>query len=70
MIEDKLRIHVMDKSSKRKGYFHLVEFAYNNGYQGSLKMSPFEVLYDMKHNTPISWDNPVDIVILKPKFLK
>jgi hypothetical protein len=38
----------------------LVEFSYNNGYQASLKMSPFEALYGRKCNTPVSWDNPTD----------
>jgi hypothetical protein len=45
VIEDMLRMYVMDKSSKWEEYLHLVEFSYNNGYQTSLKMSPFETLY-------------------------
>jgi hypothetical protein len=45
VIEDMLRMYVMDKPSKWEDYLHLVEFAYNNGYQASLKMSPFEALY-------------------------
>ena len=42
IIEDMLRMYVMDQPSKWEDYIHLVEFAYNNGYQVSLKMSPFE----------------------------
>jgi hypothetical protein len=45
VIEDMLRMYVMDKPSKWEGYLHLVEFSYNNGYQASLKMIPFEALY-------------------------
>jgi hypothetical protein len=45
VIEDMLRMYVMDKPSKWEDYLHLVEFSYNNGYQESLKMSPFEALY-------------------------
>jgi hypothetical protein len=48
VIEDILRMYVMDKPSKWEDYLHLVEFAYNNGYQTSLKMSPFEALYSRK----------------------
>jgi hypothetical protein len=48
VIEDMLRMYVMDKPSKWEDYLHLVEFAYNNGYQASLKMSPFEALYGRK----------------------
>jgi hypothetical protein len=50
VIEDMLRMYVMEKLSKWED-LHLVEFAYNNGYQASLKMSPFEALYDRKGNT-------------------
>jgi hypothetical protein len=48
----------------------LVEFAYNNGYQASLKMSPFEALYSRKCNTPMSWDNPTDRTIVGLELLK
>jgi hypothetical protein len=54
VIEDMLRMYVMDKPYKWEDYLHLVEFAYNNGYQASLKMSLFEALYGKKCNTPIS----------------
>jgi hypothetical protein len=54
VIEDILRIYVMDKPSRWEDYLHLVEFAYNNGYHASLKMSPFKALYGRKCNTPVS----------------
>jgi hypothetical protein len=43
-----LKMYVMDKPLEWKDYLHLVEFAYNNVYQASLKMSPFEELYGRK----------------------
>jgi hypothetical protein len=70
VIEDMLRMYVMDKPSKWEDYLHLVEFSYNNGYQASLKMSPFEALYGRKCNTPVSWDNPADREIIGPELLK
>jgi hypothetical protein len=70
VIEDMLRMYVMDKPSKWEDYLHLVEFAYNNGYQASLNMSPFEALYGRKYNTPVSWDNPVDRAVVGPDFLR
>jgi transposase InsO family protein len=45
VIEYILRMYVMDKPSRWEDYLHLVEFAYNNGYHSSLKMSPFKELY-------------------------
>jgi transposase InsO family protein len=41
IIEDMLRMYVMDQPSKWEDYIHSVEFSYNNGYQASLKMSTF-----------------------------
>jgi hypothetical protein len=70
VIEDMLRMYVMDKPSKSEYYLHLVEFAYNNGYQESLKMSSFEALYGRRSNTPISWDNLVDRAVVGPEVLK
>jgi hypothetical protein len=54
IIEDMLRIHVMDQPSKWEDYLHLVEFDYNNGYQASLKMSLCYTLYGKKCNMPVS----------------
>ena len=33
-------------------------------------MSPFEILYRKKCNTPVSWDNPVDHVLIGPELLQ
>jgi hypothetical protein len=48
--ENMLNMYVMDKPSRWEGYLHLVEFIYNNVYQTSLNMSPFESFYDGKCN--------------------
>ena len=60
----------MDQPSKWEYYLHLVEFAYNNGYHSSLKMSPFEAMYGRKCNTPIGWDKTTNRVIVGPELLK
>jgi hypothetical protein len=70
ILEDMLRIHVMHQPKKWEDYVPLVEFAYNNDYQESLKMSPFEVLYGRACNTPISWRNPVNRITIGPDMLK
>jgi hypothetical protein len=70
IIEDMLQLYVMDQPSKWEYYIHLVEFLYTNGYQASLKMSPFESLYGIKYYTPVSLDNPVDREVVGQDLLK
>jgi hypothetical protein len=65
-----LRMHVIHYPKKWEDYLPLVEFSYNNGYQDSLKMNPFEALYGRQRNIPISWNNPVDIITLNLDMLK
>jgi hypothetical protein len=69
VIEDMLRIYVMDKLLEWKDYLDLVEFSYNNGYQASLNMSPFEKLYGRRCNTLVSWDNLTDRAVVGPDLL-
>ena len=33
-----------------------MEFAYNNSYQSSIEMVPYEALYGRKCRTPLCWD--------------
>ena len=66
-----LRMYVMDQPTKWEDYLYLVDFSYNNGYPVSQMMIPFEALYGIKCNTPISWvDNPVDKVVIGLELLK
>ena len=62
-------MYVMNNPIKWEEYLHLPEFAYNNGYKTSAKMSPFEVLYGRKCRTPVTWDSPMDRLMLGPDFL-
>ena len=70
VLEDMLRIYVRDYPKKWEDSLHLVEFAYNNHYQASTKLSPFEILYGRKCNSPIKWSNLVDRLMLGPDLLK
>jgi hypothetical protein len=45
IIEDMLRACVLNDGSKWDKHLPLAEFSYNNSYQESIKMSPFEALY-------------------------
>ena len=62
-------MYVMNNPTKWEDYLHHAEFAYNNGYQAPAKMSPFKVLYRWKCRTPVTWDSPVDRLMLGPDLL-
>ena len=64
VLEDMLRMYVMNQPCKWEDYIHLVEFAYNNNYQASFKMIHFEVLYGRRCKVPRSWGNLEDILAL------
>eukprot|EP00253_Pinus_taeda_P005724 PITA_05724 len=70
IVEDMLRACVMQKPAQWEDYLHLVEFAYNNGYHTSIQMSPFEVLYGRKCQTPTNWSSPEDKLRLGLEMLK
>ena len=36
-------------------YIPLTEFAYNNNYQSSIGMAPYEAFYGRKCRTPVCW---------------
>lgn len=46
------------------------EFAYNNSFQLSLKMSPFEALYGRKHRTPLHWSESGEGYVFGPNTPK
>ena len=37
-------------------HLSLVEFMYNNSYQTTIGMAPFEALYGRKCRTPLCWE--------------
>jgi hypothetical protein len=47
----------------------LAEFSYNNSYQESIKMSPFEPLYEQPYRTPLSWSESGERVIFGPDIV-
>eukprot|EP00253_Pinus_taeda_P001723 PITA_01723 len=69
ILEDMLRMCVMHQQWRWEEYLPLVEFAYNNGYQESLRTRQFEALYGQSCNTPISWSDPVNRMLIGPDML-
>jgi hypothetical protein len=69
-LEDMLRMSVMDQQKHGEESLPLVEFAYNNRYQSTIKMAPFEFLYGRQCRTPLSWDRLEDRVLVGPKAIQ
>jgi hypothetical protein len=44
------------------------EFSYNNSYQESLKMTPFEMLYGHRCQTLLFWSEAGEWKVLDPTF--
>ena len=55
MLEDRLRACVLDHKGSWEEQFPLVEFAYNNSYQASIQMAPYETLYGRLCRSPLCW---------------
>jgi hypothetical protein len=58
VLEDMLRAYVLSSRGSWEPWLSLAEFDYNNSYQESIKMAPFEALYDRKCRTPLNWIKP------------
>ena len=48
----------------------LAEFAYNNSYQASIGMPPFEALYERPCRSPLCWEELGDRAVMSPDFVR
>ena len=55
-----MRACALHYGSSRDDNLPYMEFSYNNSYQASLKMTPFEVLYGRRSQAPLMWDEVGD----------
>jgi len=53
-----LRACVISSKGAWEKWLPLTEFSYNNSYQESIQMAPFEALYGRKCRTPLNWVEP------------
>jgi hypothetical protein len=70
ILEDMLRACLMEYSGSWDKNLLWVEFSYNNSYQDSLKMAPFEVLYGCRCHTPLNWIEPGEKMIFGPDLVE
>jgi transposase InsO family protein len=70
ILEDLLRACALDFPQKWNDCSPLAEFSYNNSYQESIKMAPFEALYGQRCRTPLSWSEPGERSFFRPDMVK
>jgi hypothetical protein len=70
VLEDLLRACVLTFDRDWVSSLSYVEFSYNNSYQVSIKMSPFETLYGRRCQTPLLWSNVGEKTLEGPAFIK
>ena len=70
MLEDMLRACILDHKGSWEEHFPLVEFAYNNNYQASIQMAPYEALYGRPCRSPIYWIEVGESSITGPKLIR
>ncbi|KAG8478536.1 hypothetical protein CXB51_028289 [Gossypium anomalum] len=69
ILEDMLRGCVIDFQGSWEDYLPLAEFAYNNCYQASIRMAPYEALYGRMCRTPSCWTELGKRQVLGPKLV-
>ena len=51
-------------------YIPLMEFAYNNNYQSSIGMAPYEALYRRRCRAPVCWIELNEYKMIGPNIVK
>ena len=70
MLEDMLRACVLDHKGSWEEQLPLVEFAYNNSYQASVQMAPYESWYGRPCRLPLCWTKVEGSSITGPDLIR
>ena len=70
VLEDMLRACVLDFKGGWEDHLPLIEFAYNNSFQASIGMAPYEALYRRPCRTPVCWAEVGDRELLGPELVR
>lgn len=65
-----LRTCALDFSRSWDSRLHLMEFVYNNSYEATIDMMPFEALYGKSCRSPVYWDEVGERKLLRPKLVQ
>jgi transposase InsO family protein len=70
LLEDMLRACDLSYGAKWEDYLPFAKFSYNNSFQASLQMAPFEALYGRKCRTPLNWSEARESQVFGPDIIK
>ncbi|WVZ90551.1 hypothetical protein U9M48_036843 [Paspalum notatum var. saurae] len=70
ILEDMLRACAIQYGTSWDKSLPYAEFSYNNSYQASMKMSPFQALYGRRCRTPLYWDQPGEKQLFGPGIIE
>jgi hypothetical protein len=70
ILEDMLRACALQYGISWDKSLPYVEFSYNNSYEESLKMAPFEMLYGRRCRTPLFWNEIGERKVFGPDILQ
>ena len=70
ILEDMLRACVLDFGGSWNKYLPLIEFSYNNSYQSTIGMAPYELLYGRRCRSPLHWDEVGERQLLGPEAVR
>jgi transposase InsO family protein len=70
ILEDMLRASILHFDKSWDKCLSLAEFSYNNSYQASLKMAPFNALYGRRCRTPLNWSEAGERTLFGPDLVK
>jgi hypothetical protein len=70
ILEDMLRACALKYGKSWDKSLPYAEFSYNNSYQASIKMAPYEALYGQQCRTPLFWSQTGESQVFGPKVLK
>ena len=70
ILEDMLRACVLDFQGSWVEHLPLIEFAYNNSFQSSIGMAPYEALYGRPCRSLMCWTESGDATLIGPELVQ
>ncbi|XP_062114271.1 uncharacterized protein LOC133825328 [Humulus lupulus] len=70
ILEYMLQASILDFEGSCRKYLSMIEFSYNNSYQSTIGVDPYEMFYGRKCRSPIHWDELGERKFLGPKAVQ